>query len=834
MDSRHPMDNSHAEGGAANGPSRQESLPAASRQGSPQHAGPFSGDTWGDFEIGEVLGRGPHGSVYRARQLSLDRAVAIKVLDVELPEGSGFRKRFLREAVAVAQISSPHVAQIYFASVRHGHPYVVMESVEGADLAARLAGGTRLGDATAFDLMLQATRGLAAAALLGIVHRDLKPANMLIGRDGVLKLSDFGQVGLAGEDVSVNPGSDLRYASPERALGQRCDSRSDIYSLGAIFHEMLTGVIPAAYESGSREVPARGCGALRALNRNIHPDLETLVLSCLAQRPADRPTSPDALLKALENLLLDGRVYGAGGWGSLRRRRLAATAVAAGLALAATAGFALRHHPRLALDSRDLAMAPAVAPMAATDVAVVEAPAAPVATSPPSSPANTASDDGATPSATVAARMREQPLAAGTPSPMASDPPVSAQPVPEPPSATAAATASSPHASPDPTTLASAAVEPPLKPGSAPVLDDAPLPGADDPAAPALLPSPAPSIRSPAASQVAYLDPPASPGKALRPPAKPVAHAPAPGIVKAMAREPTATATAKRPVVAVALEAESVEHERPADPGPRSEEALPNGARRDAYGAYADVTLLGYAQRFRYCPPGRFLMGSPDDQRPRSRDEDIHQVTFTRGFWLADSECSQALWASVYGSTPSALQDLDLPVERVSWEASQDFLERLDRAVPGLRARLPTESEWEYACRAGGADDGPMNLDEVAWYAHTSDAASHPLKELRPNSWGLHDMLGNVAEWCQDSYRPYPKPVIIDPPPGAGGAHVIRGGSFRDSAGDCRATHRDRARAGYSGDRVGLRIALSALPSQSAQLSARAMPSRGGTVTAAP
>ncbi len=230
------------------------------------------------------------------------------------------------------------------------------------------------------------------------------------------------------------------------------------------------------------------------------------------------------------------------------------------------------------------------------------------------------------------------------------------------------------------------------------------------------------------------------------------------------------------------------------------------GKKRDAFGRYSDVSVLGLVQRFRYCAGGRFLMGSPDSETGRADDEDIHQVTLTRGFWIADSECTQALWNCVMGYDPSSQQDMAHPVEQVSWDGVQEFLHKLT-ALTGLEARLPSETEWEYACRAGSDEAFGAPIEESGWFDRTAGRKTHPVKLLKPNAWGLFDCHGNVAEWCQDSYGAYPKPVIVDPPITLGGAPNIRGGSFRDRAHECRSAHRDHARTRAQNDHLGFRLA---------------------------
>ena len=205
---------------------------------------------WGDFQLLEELGRGGMGAVYRARQLSLDRIVALKVMlrstDVE------FRQRFQREAKALAQLDSQHVVKVFFTGEHSGQPYFAMEYLIGQDLSKHLKSGWRPTEREASDLILQAARGLAAAAARGIIHRDIKPGNLHINSDGLLKLMDFGLVRMAEEQELTNTGTvmgTVQYFSPEQGQGERCDHRSDIYSLGVVYFQLLTGRLPFIAET---------------------------------------------------------------------------------------------------------------------------------------------------------------------------------------------------------------------------------------------------------------------------------------------------------------------------------------------------------------------------------------------------------------------------------------------------------------------------------------------------------------------------------------------------------------------------------------------------------
>ncbi len=251
---------------------------------------------------------------------------------------------------------------------------------------------------------------------------------------------------------------------------------------------------------------------------------------------------------------------------------------------------------------------------------------------------------------------------------------------------------------------------------------------------------------------------------------------------------------------------------------------------RDAHGLYADLDLLGVTQRFRYIEPGTFMMGSPPDEPGRYDDEDYHQVTLTRGYWLADTACTQALWQAVMGENPSDFKDNpENPVENVSWLDVQAFLEKLNRRVPGLRARLPSEAQWEYACRAGtttpfsfGENITPeqVNYDGTEPYAGGKKGEYRgktvPVKALPANPWGLYQMHGNVWEWCQDEWQENLGPNPVSDPENTSAdtgddssvVRVLRGGSWLDDGGHCRSAVRDGNAAGPRDRGIGFRVSL--------------------------
>jgi formylglycine-generating enzyme required for sulfatase activity len=196
----------------------------------------------------------------------------------------------------------------------------------------------------------------------------------------------------------------------------------------------------------------------------------------------------------------------------------------------------------------------------------------------------------------------------------------------------------------------------------------------------------------------------------------------------------------------------------------------------------------GIKMIFCWCPAGKFTMGSPESEAGRSSDEDQVEVTLSEGFWMAKTEVTQAQWQAVLGETPSKFIGANRPVENVSWDDAQEFLTKLNAIVGDSDRRkmvLPTEAQWEYAARAG--ETGPYSggtVEEVAWYADNSGSGTHEVATKRPNAWGLHDMHGNVREWCADWYEDELEGGV-DPHGAAPGSNRgLRGGSWgRDAFG---------------------------------------------------
>ncbi|HSF19365.1 MAG TPA: protein kinase [Vicinamibacteria bacterium] len=279
-----------------------------------------AGDRLAAFEILGSIGKGAMGEVYLARDTKLERKVAVKVLPGELAEDADFRARFEREAKALAALSHPNILAIHDFGSAHGHYYAVTELLEGETLGSILKRGP-LPERKAVDFTMQLARGLSAAHGKGIVHRDLKPENLFITSDGRLKILDFGLAKVEtpfdddGDSETIARGTKLGtvlgtvgYMSPEQVRGREADSRSDLFSLGAVLYEMLLGKAPFAGESAADVVS----GILNAhpsipASARIQPGLVRIATRCLEKNPEERFQSARDLAFALETMSGIGR-----------------------------------------------------------------------------------------------------------------------------------------------------------------------------------------------------------------------------------------------------------------------------------------------------------------------------------------------------------------------------------------------------------------------------------------------------------------------------------------------------------------------------------------------
>jgi tetratricopeptide (TPR) repeat protein len=268
------------------------------------------GETIGPYRVLEQLGSGGMATVFKAYHAALDRYIAIKILHPAFKANPQFFERFQREARIVAGLEHPHIIPVYDFNEHHGEPYLVMRYVEGDTLKARMTGDP-MPAVEVLHLVRPVCRALAYAHGKGVLHRDIKPSNVMVAQDGSIFLTDFGLARMvqAGEstlsqDMMVGT---PQYISPEQAQGiSQLDGRTDIYSLGVVLFEMLTGRVPFTADTPFATVHDHIYTPLplpSTINPEIDPAVERVLLKALSKEPADRFPAAEALLDALESTL---------------------------------------------------------------------------------------------------------------------------------------------------------------------------------------------------------------------------------------------------------------------------------------------------------------------------------------------------------------------------------------------------------------------------------------------------------------------------------------------------------------------------------------------------
>jgi len=291
------------------------SLPGKRKAG--DKADPLVGERLGQYEILEFVGRGGMAAVYKARQTSLDRLVAIKVLPQSISRDPSFVERFAREGRAAAALSHPNIIQVYDVGQDRGYYFIAMEYVDGESLSTLLKREGRLPPNRGLDLLKQAAAALAEAHAIGIVHRDIKPANILITSKGQAKIADFGLAKRQGVDVSVTVsgqalGTPL-YMPPETARGEKLGPAADLYSLGATFYQVFAGKPPFEGRSAAELIGKHLDSEATAVNElapDVSPALGRVIHRLLRKNPADRYKDACELLEALNRLGRGGEARG--------------------------------------------------------------------------------------------------------------------------------------------------------------------------------------------------------------------------------------------------------------------------------------------------------------------------------------------------------------------------------------------------------------------------------------------------------------------------------------------------------------------------------------------
>lgn len=293
--------------------------------------------------------------------------------------------------------------------------------------------------------------------------------------------------------------------------------------------------------------------------------------------------------------------------------------------------------------------------------------------------------------------------------------------------------------------------------------------------------------------------------------------------------------TDQRLIKAKAFLDKAVASAKPAEVAQPAEVDQPTASTAFSYAAGKNYTTTlpnNIALDMVWIPPGTFKMGSPLSEGGKHNEHPQHMVTISKGFWLGKMLVTQGQYQAVMGTNPSDFTTVgaDAPVDTVSWDDAMEFCHKLTaqeraagRLPTGYAYTLPTEAQWEYACRAGTTGALYGKLDEIAWYYGNSGDSTHPVGQKKPNAFGLYDMIGSVWEWCSDWYHDdYPDGNVTDPVGADSGINrVVRGGWWGLPAVYCRSAFRSDYDPSIHFDFIGFRLALA--PSRKASAVAKAM-----------
>ncbi len=805
--------------------------------------------------VGEV-GRGGMGVVWRARDEELEREIALKFLPEVVAGDAEALRDLKRETKRCLELTHPHIVRVYDFVAEAPTAAIAMELINGESLGRRKAraadGCLPVGELA--PLVVQLCEALDYAHWHAkVVHRDLKPANLLVTKEGQLKVSDFG-IARSLSDTHTrltgrvgNTSGTLAFMSPQQMLGGDPAASDDIYALGATLYDLLSGKPP--FHSGDlpsqiRDVLPKPLNERRAAAGlpPVPKVWEDTVGACLSKDPKQRPRSAGEVARRLglaegsAALPLESEPEIAGAvpppkasprptTPTSKRKRprwwLPAAIAAAAVVLVAAGLLFFRKSPA----ARKSVLPASASPMATSLGGLI------VTTSPPGaqvtvggiaadqSPltlkdvrpgsypvvirmsgyeeATRRADIKANQFATLAVTLERSTgtlVVTSSPEGLRFDLG----------SAFAGGNGSNrelttPGTLKVPTgtyTLTFHRTGWPDQQKRVTVARNETTPVAIEYAGGAL------SVTSHPSGAKVYLG-----GKLLgETPLNLTDAAPGDHLLEVrLGGYGRATATARVRV------------------GQTATVDVPLKLIGPPAGKPWTVPDVGLV--LQPIPAGTFTMGSPADEAGRSDDEGPQtQVTFSEPFWLGRTEVTQAQWNAIMDSNPSYFKGQTLPVESVSWKDAMTYCRRLTdqeraagRLPQGYVYTLPTEAEWEYACRAGttGPYAGDGNLNDLGWHNGNSGGWTHPVAQKQPNGWGLYDMYGNLAEWCRDWYGPYPGGSVTDyAGPSSGTGRVVRGGSWSSDALSCRSASRGKSEPpDYSDNTIGFRVAL--VPSSS-------------------
>jgi formylglycine-generating enzyme required for sulfatase activity/serine/threonine protein kinase len=730
----------------------------------PPNASPKS--QLGEYRLLAKLGSGGMGTVYKARHTKLEKTVALKVLAKGSLVDSEAIARFEREMKAVGQLNHPNIVQAHDAREIGGTRFLVMEYVDGVNLAKLVDACGPLPVADACELVRQTALGLDHAHQHGLVHRDIKPSNLMLDSQGQVKILDLGlamfQPGqLSGAERITASGQamgTIDYMAPEQALASRdVDIRADLYSLGCTLYKLLSGHAPFSgpkYQDVVNKLAAHAREPVRPIRKvraDVPAELAAVLDRLLAKDPAARFATPAEVVQVIAPFAAGAKLTPL-----VARAGALASTIAAPSPIATAASSAhVETLSNLASQSQSI-----------TRPRLNLAGWLPPRFHTPGWLAVAAGGGAALVLLTVVILLRKDGKQTRIEVPDGSKVTISAK------------------GDVDVTLPKEEGTEAQRHKGT----EGSGKPGSE---------------RS---GQQAVVSPPLPPGEGR-------------GEGASSTTSPIANPQSPVPPLAIA----------PFD------EKKAKG-HQEAWAKHLgvlveDTNSLG--MKLVLIPPGEFEMGATPEEIQWASGEGgkgyngqpwyfygvpneapRHRVQITKPFYLGMYPVTQAEYETVMGVNPSEFakdkhekaQGIDTrrhPVEKVNWDDATDFCRKLS-AMPAERAarrvyRLPTEAEWEYACRAGTTTrwwcgDDEAELEAVAWHHGNAGGTTHPVGQKRPNAWRLYDMHGNVWQWCADWFSQdyYRQSSPSDPQgPATGSLRVLRGGSYGHFPSACRAAFRD-------------------------------------------
>lgn len=706
----------------------------------------------GDYIVVGSLGRGGMGYVLKARHRRMKRDVAIKFLLKELTASTDMRRRFEREVEAAAQLNHQNIVTAYDAGEHtDGSCYLVMQFVDGDDLSHLVKANGPLKLPQAIDVICQAAEGLAFAHDKGIVHRDIKPGNLLLDKDGVVRILDMGLARMRpspGDSLEGGAHADLTntgsvmgtidYMAPEQALDAKsADHRADIYSLGCTLWFLLSGNPPYRSDTIMRRLLAhreQQIPSVRSLWPDAPSELDDIFKSMMAKSKEDRFPSMRHLIVALRGLDKEDLEVG----------QMATMDVAEESAFSAKRSKSERFTP----------LSSPTAPLPLSEQQIKGAkPVLPAAI--PADPTVIQNGAASSASETVTFNNNESRVAR-RPRKKTSRPAGSSR----------------------------SAVE--QAPTKSLVL----------------------SKRVALIAGISFL-------------------AIALAVALWSTRKPAAS-TNNTTEIAQSSEGQQPESSSPPAPPPPAIapfDAMQANVHQAAWAKHLGVqveTVNSVGAKMILIPPGEFLMGSTDEQvaevmkevaaahgqefadRMKKAEQPQHRVVLSKPFWIGATEVTIGQFRKFAEATqyqtfaekqlatdakswtylkPGYAVTDESPAAAITWADAGAYCRWLSEQEQATY-RLPTDAEWEYACRAGTTSayySGDVLLDSHEWSIRNSDVKAHPVATKRPNPFGLFDMHGNLSEWCQDRFDEtwYGQSPSTDPVgPLTGVTYVLRGGNW--------------------------------------------------------